>query len=82
MQARIIHKAVSFEMTVESNYAIVIAIATLRDWLENRAPVFQPMRGKTNRTLYRRFSRALSKLQVIVRIDWFIALFAPVVIGR
>ena len=53
MQARIIHKAVSFEMTVESNYAI--AIATLRDWLENPAPVFQPMRGKTNSTLYRRF---------------------------
>ena len=59
MQARIIHKAVSFEMTVESNHAIAIAIAiaiaTLRDWLENPVPAFQPMRGKTNRTLYRRF---------------------------
>ena len=31
----------------------------------------------------RDFSRALSKLQIIVRnCDWFIALFAPVVIGR
>ena len=28
-------------MTVESNY--VIAIATLSDWLERLAPVFQPM---------------------------------------
>ena len=28
-------------MTVESNY--VIAIATLGDWLERLAPVFQPM---------------------------------------
>ena len=33
-------------MTVESNY--VIAIATLRDWLKRLAPVFQPMRIKTN----------------------------------
>jgi len=31
----------------------------------------------------RHFSRALSKLQIISRnCDWFIALFAPVVIGR
>ena len=38
---------------------------------------------KTIRNLYARFSRALSKLQEIARIsDWFIALFAPVVIGR
>ena len=49
----IIHRAVSFEMTVESNYAI--AIATLRDWLENPAPLFQPMRSKTSRTLNGRF---------------------------
>ena len=41
-------------MTVESNY--VIAIATLSDWLKRVAPVFQPMRSKTetktNRTMY------------------------------
>ena len=49
----------SFQMTVESNYAI--AIATLSDWLTNLAPVFQPvfqpMRGKTktNRSLYAQF---------------------------
>ena len=36
-------------MTVESNYAIAIAIAiaTLSDWLRRLAPVFQPMRSKT-----------------------------------
>ena len=32
-------------MTVENNY--VIAIATLSDWLNRLAPVFQPMRIKT-----------------------------------
>ena len=41
-------------MTVESNYAIAIAIATLSDWLKILAPVFQSMRSKTkiNRTTY------------------------------
>ena len=71
-------------MTVESNN--VIAIATRGDWLKRLAPVFQPMRckTKTNRTIDTRdFSRASRELQVIVRIcDWFMALFAPVVIGR
>ena len=70
-------------MTVESNY--VIAISTLSDWLKRLAPAFQPMRikTKTNRTMFADFSRALSELQVIVRNgDWFIALPAPVVIGR
>ena len=70
-------------MTVESND--VIAIATLSDWLKRFAPVFQPMRNKTktNRTMYAWFSRALSELQIIAKnCDWFIALSAPVVIGR
>ena len=70
-------------MTVESNY--VIAIATLSDWLKILAPVFQPMRSKakTNLTMYAWFFRALSELHVIARnFDWFIALSAPVVIGR
>lgn len=51
-------------MTVENNYAI--AIDTLKDWLKNLVPVFQPLRRKTktNRNLY------------------FIALFILVVIGR
>ena len=36
----------SFQMTVESNYVIVIA--TLNDWLKRLdAPVFQPMRSKS-----------------------------------
>ena len=72
-------------MTVESYY--VIAIATLSDWLKRLAPVFQPMRSKTKpkpiAPCTRDFSRAWSELQVIARnCDWFIALFAPVVIGR
>ena len=71
-------------MTVESNY--VIAIATLSDWLVRLAPVFQPMRSKTKTNpppCARDFSRASSELQVIARnCDWFIVLFAAVVIGR
>ena len=70
-------------MTVESNYAIVIA--TLNDWLKNLAPVCQPMERKTttNRGLHARFSRDLSKLHgIATNLDWFIALFAPAVIGR
>ena len=73
----------SFQMTVESNY--VIAIATLNDWLKRLAPVFQPMRikTKTDRTMSHDFSRDTSELQVIARnCDWFIALPAPLVIGR
>ena len=70
-------------MTVESNY--VIAIATLSDWLIRLAPGFQPMRIKTKiAPCTRHFSRAPSELQVIIarNCDWFIALTAPVVIGR
>ena len=36
-------------MIVKINNAI--AIATLSDWLKSLAPVFQPVRSKTNRTL-------------------------------
>ena len=47
------------------------------------APVFKPMRGKPIVPCTRDFSRAFTKLQVIARnSDWFIALFAPSVIGR
>ena len=72
-------------MTVKRNY--VIAIATLSDWLKRLAPVFQPMRinakPKPIAQCSREFSRALSELQTIARnCDWFIALPAPVVIGR
>ena len=62
----------------------MIAIAMLRDWLKSLAPVFLAIgsKTKTNLTVNARFfSRALSKLQVMSRnSDWFIALFAPVVI--
>ena len=70
-------------MTVESKS--MIAITTLSDWLKRLVAVFQPTRSKakTNRTLYTQFSQASSKLQVIARnCDWFIALSAPVLIGR
>ena len=70
-------------MTVESNY--VIAIATRTDWLKRLTPLFQPMRSKTTpiAPCTRDYSRALRKLKVVPRnCDWFITVFAPVVIGR
>ena len=70
-------------MTVESND--VIAIATLSDWLKRLPPVFQPENQNQNQShhVHVIFSRALSELQIIARnCDWFIALSAPVVIGR
>ena len=67
-------------MTVESNY--VIAITKLSDWLKRLAPVFQA-KPKPVAPCTRDFSRASSELHVIARNgDWFIALSAPVVIGR
>ena len=70
-------------MTVESHY--LIAIAKLSDWRKRLAPVFQPIKPKPKpiAPCTRHFSRASSELQVIARdSDWFIALSAPVVIGR
>ena len=62
--------------SVENNR--VIAIATTRDSIKNLAPVFQPIRCKTK---FKSTSCA-PFLAVIVRNSaWFIALFAPVVIG-
>ena len=63
----------------------MIAIATLGDWLLNLAPVFSPMRSKakTIAPCKRDFPGALSKLKIVARnSDWYIALFAPVVICR
>ena len=40
-------------MIVERNNTI--AITTLSDWFKNLAPVFQPIKTKTNRTLYAQF---------------------------
>ena len=75
-------------MTVESNYVIVIA--TLSDSLKSLAPVYQSITSKTKtiRTLYawffQRFEKVICNWQVIIarNSDWFITLFAPVVIGR
>ena len=70
-------------MTVESNY--VIAIATLSDWLKDSHQFFNQWEAKPKpiAPCMRDFSRALSELQVIAKnCDWFIALSAPVVIGR
>mgnify|MGYP006862608481 CR=1 FL=1 len=73
-------------MDVESNYAIAIA------WLGNRPKklsrqFFNQWEAKPKRKplapCMRDYSRALIKLQVIAKdSDWFIALFAPVVIGQ
>ena len=56
------------------------------DWFKTLASVYQPMRRKTKEpitTCMRDFSRSLSKLHgIATNSDWFIALFAPAVIGR
>ena len=56
-------------------------IATLSDWLKNRAPVYQPMRRKTktNRDLHARFFQRLwaSYMKLLRN-----TLFASAVIGR
>ena len=52
-------------MTVESNIAIAIAMATLSEnWLKNVMPDFQPMSSKTkaNHTLYARFFPRFEKV--------------------
>ena len=70
-------------MIAKNTYAI--AIATLSGWLKNLAAVFQPMRSKNKNQshLVRAIYPALSASYTISRnYDWFIALFAPVVIGR
>ena len=70
-------------MTVESNY--VIAIASLSEWLIVTRQFFSQLEAKPKPIApgTRYFSRALSKLQgIATNFDWFIALFAPVVIGR
>ena len=71
-------------MTVKSNCAIAIAIFS--DWLKNLAPVFQPTKKESQNQAHlvrAIFSLALSKLLLTARnSDWFIALFAPIVIVR
>ena len=66
-------------MTVKGNDAI--SIATFSDWLKNLAPILRN-NEKPRTPCTRDVSRALSKLDVIAQnSDWFIALFAPDVIG-
>ena len=62
-------------MIVENNYTV--AIATLAEFLNQ-----WEAKPKSTAPCARDFSRALRKLQVITKkSDWFITLFAPVVIG-
>ena len=69
-------------MTFESNY--LIAIAQLSDWLKRCEPVFSTNEKQNqNQSHHARVSRPLRELQVFSRnCDWFIAPFAPVMIGR
>ena len=70
----------SFQMTVESNYviAIVIGLKDSRQFSNQWESKPKPIAPCT-----RDFSRSSSELQVIARnCDWFIALPAPLVIGR
>ena len=72
----------SFQMIGETNYAT--KIATLSDWLNNVAPVFNQWKEKLKLItpcICDFFSRAFSKFQVIAK-NWFIALSVPVLIGR
>ena len=65
-------------MTFESNYVIVIGIKDSRQCFNQWEAKPKPIA-----TCTRDFSRASSELQVIDKnCDWFIELFAPVVIGR
>lgn len=69
-------------MIGETNYAT--KIATLSDWLNNVAPVFNQWKEKLKLItpcICDFFSRAFSKFQVIAK-NWFIALSVPVLIGR
>ena len=65
---------------------IMIAIGTLSDWLKKDSRQFfnqSEAKPKPIAPCTRDSSRTLSELQIITRnCDWFMALFAPVVIGR
>ena len=67
-------------MTVESNYAI--AVATLSDWFNSLAPVYQPMRRKIDQD-HSRLARAnFPAIGIVTNLNWFISLFARAVIGQ
>ena len=64
-------------------YTYIIAIAASSEWLKNPTPVFQPMRGNTNLTLYIQFFPCFEQVTGNCwDFDWFIALFAHVVTGQ
>ena len=71
----------TFQLSVESNCAI--ALSTRGDWLKISRQFINQWNGKPITTCTRDFSRALSKLHgIVTNLDWFIAMFAPAVIGR
>ena len=69
----------NFQMT-KNNYKF--AIPTSSDCFRTFAPGFSTNReqNKTNRALHARFFPRLE--QITSNFDWFLALFAPVMIGR
>ena len=71
-------------MTAESNYAI--AISTLGDWLKKSRASFSTNEKQNLKPIAPctcDISRTLSKLHVTARnSDWFVIVFAPVVIDR
>ena len=71
-------------MAVESNYVIAIATRVIGLKVSSSSFLANRKQNQNQSHIVRgNFFRALSKLQVIARnSDWFIALFAPVVIGR
>ena len=77
-----------FQLSVESNCIFAFnwfCITALCDWFIKLAPLSQPIRCKTKPIVPRAhvFSCAWRRLHVFaLNSDWFIALFAPVVIGQ
>ena len=78
-------KAVFNWVSKEISLFLVLRYYTLYDCLRNLAPIYQPVRSKTKtkRVLPHAFSRAWCRLHVFaLSSDWFIALFASLVIGQ
>ena len=74
----------SFHVSVQGNSrSLWFCFTSICDWLAKLAPHFQPMRYKTNRVLLARvFARLMLVTCISLNSDWFIALFAPVMIGQ
>ena len=68
----------------QSRKVIGFAFTTLRDWLKKLAPLFRPIRSKTNTnrdSLVRVFPRFASVHVIISCFDWFTWLPVSFVIG-